>query len=68
VLHLLQYLSDFELLNFISAPLDELAPHILRYWKTRLNDKEIVQALQKHFNTEHCGIGCVYDLIAYVPN
>ncbi|KAG1758695.1 hypothetical protein EDD22DRAFT_956604 [Suillus occidentalis] len=38
-------------------PLDELAPHILRYWKTRLNDKEIVQALQKHFNMEHYGIG-----------
>lgn len=40
-----------------TPPLDELAPHILRYWKTRLNDKEIVQALQKHFNTERYGIG-----------
>ncbi|KAG1726455.1 hypothetical protein EDB19DRAFT_2028380 [Suillus lakei] len=40
-----------------TPPLDELAPHILRYWKTRLNDKEIIQALQKHFNTEHYGIG-----------
>ncbi|KAG1830416.1 hypothetical protein EV424DRAFT_1343637 [Suillus variegatus] len=39
-----------------TPPLDELAPHILRYWKTQLNDKEIVQALQKHFNTEHYGI------------
>ncbi|KAG0706907.1 hypothetical protein DFH29DRAFT_791726, partial [Suillus ampliporus] len=38
-------------------PLDELAPHILRYWKTRLNDKEIVLALQKHFDTERYGIG-----------
>jgi hypothetical protein len=41
------------------APLDELAPHILRYWKTRLNDKEIVLALQKHFDTKRYGIGCV---------
>ncbi|KAG1782583.1 hypothetical protein EV702DRAFT_1065370 [Suillus placidus] len=40
-----------------TPPLDELAPHILRYWKTRLNDKEIVQALQKHFDTECYGIG-----------
>ncbi|KIK37536.1 hypothetical protein CY34DRAFT_15632 [Suillus luteus UH-Slu-Lm8-n1] len=40
-----------------TPPLDELAPHILRYWKTRLNDKEIVQVLQKHFNTECYGIG-----------
>ncbi|KAG2150988.1 uncharacterized protein EDB93DRAFT_1249488 [Suillus bovinus] len=40
-----------------TPPLDELAPHILRYWKTRLNDKEIIQALQKHFNTERYGIG-----------
>ncbi|KAG2033434.1 hypothetical protein BDR03DRAFT_1014290 [Suillus americanus] len=41
----------------LTPPLDELAPHILCYWKTRLNDKEIVQALQKHFNTEHYGFG-----------
>ncbi|KAG2358074.1 hypothetical protein BDR07DRAFT_1489844 [Suillus spraguei] len=40
-----------------TSPLDELAPHILRYWKTCLNDKEIVQALQKHFDTERYGIG-----------
>ncbi|KAG1863678.1 hypothetical protein F4604DRAFT_1683560 [Suillus subluteus] len=39
------------------APLDELTPHILHYWKTQLNDKEIVHALQKHFNTECYGIG-----------
>ncbi|KAG1896356.1 uncharacterized protein F5891DRAFT_1130312 [Suillus fuscotomentosus] len=40
-----------------TPPLDELTPHILRYWKTRLNDKEIVLALQKHFDTERYGIG-----------
>ncbi|KAG1883977.1 hypothetical protein F4604DRAFT_1878813 [Suillus subluteus] len=40
-----------------TPPLDELAPHILRYWKTQLNDKEIVHALQKHFDTECYGIG-----------
>ncbi|KAG1867744.1 hypothetical protein F4604DRAFT_1584905 [Suillus subluteus] len=40
-----------------TSPLDELAPHILHYWKTWLNDKEIVHALQKHFDTEHYGIG-----------
>ncbi|KAG1853453.1 hypothetical protein DFJ58DRAFT_728207 [Suillus subalutaceus] len=45
-----------------TPPLDELMPHMLRYWKTHLNDKEIVQGLQKHFNTEHCGIGCVDDI------
>lgn len=60
MVHLLQYHSL--ILIFILAPLDELAPHILRYWKTRLNDKEIVQALQKHFNTERYGIGYVYDI------
>jgi hypothetical protein len=43
-----------------TAPLDELAPHILRYWKARLNDKEIVRALQKHFDTDRYGIGCVH--------
>ncbi|KAG2136836.1 hypothetical protein BD769DRAFT_1664375 [Suillus cothurnatus] len=40
-----------------TSPLDELAPHILQYWKTRLNDKEIILALQKHFDTECYGIG-----------
>ncbi|KAG1721564.1 hypothetical protein EDB19DRAFT_1917237 [Suillus lakei] len=40
-----------------TPPLDELAPHILRYWKTRLNDKEIVLALQKHFDMKRYGIG-----------
>ncbi|KAG1906761.1 uncharacterized protein F5891DRAFT_975487 [Suillus fuscotomentosus] len=55
VAHLLQCYSL--ILKFNVAPLDELAPHILHYWKTCLNNKEIIQALQKHFNTEHYGIG-----------
>lgn len=42
----------------ILAPLDEIGPHILMYWKMQKNDLEIIQALRdKHINTEIYGIG-----------
>ncbi|KAG2114133.1 hypothetical protein DEU56DRAFT_749025 [Suillus clintonianus] len=40
-----------------TPPLDEIAPHILRLWKARLTDKQIVDGLQKHIDTEHFGLG-----------
>ncbi|KAG1729104.1 uncharacterized protein EDB91DRAFT_1060156 [Suillus paluster] len=40
------------------APLDEIVPHILRLWKTRQTDRNMVRILrQKHIDTEHYGIG-----------
>jgi hypothetical protein len=42
------------------APLDEIAPHILRLWKTRQTDRNIVRILrEKHIDTERYGIGYV---------
>ncbi|KAG2085347.1 hypothetical protein BD769DRAFT_1718725 [Suillus cothurnatus] len=38
-------------------PLDEITPHILRFWKARLTDKAIVQELQKVIDTDRYGIG-----------
>lgn len=46
--------------TFNPAPLDELTPHILRYCKVRLNDKEIARAL--HFDTDRYGIGCALEM------
>ncbi|KAG2124934.1 hypothetical protein BD769DRAFT_1669092 [Suillus cothurnatus] len=40
-----------------TSPLDIIQPHILRLWKARQTDKQIVAELQKHFNTEHYGLG-----------
>jgi len=37
--------------------LADIAPHILRLWKSRLTDKQIVQALRKEIDTERYGIG-----------
>ncbi|KAG1832673.1 hypothetical protein EV424DRAFT_1342207 [Suillus variegatus] len=41
----------------VLAPLTDIAPHILRLWKSRLTDKQIVQALRKEIDTERYGIG-----------
>ncbi|KAG2096301.1 uncharacterized protein F5147DRAFT_778350 [Suillus discolor] len=41
-----------------TPPLDETAPHILRLWKARQNDRQIVRTLrEKHIDTERYGIG-----------
>jgi hypothetical protein len=40
------------------APLEEIRPHILRYWKMRMNDKKILQQLrEKHIDNSKYGIG-----------
>ncbi|KAG1772923.1 hypothetical protein EV702DRAFT_1245552 [Suillus placidus] len=41
----------------ILTPLDEITPHILRFWKARLTDKAIVQELRKVIDTDRYGIG-----------
>ncbi|KAG2738584.1 hypothetical protein P692DRAFT_20758685, partial [Suillus brevipes Sb2] len=43
--------------NKPTPPLDEIAPHILRLWKARQTDRQIVQELQKHIDTTRYGIG-----------
>ncbi|KAG2135541.1 hypothetical protein BD769DRAFT_1627021 [Suillus cothurnatus] len=43
--------------NKPTPPLADIAPHILRLWKSRLTDKQIVQALRKEIDTERYGIG-----------
>ncbi|KAG2359833.1 hypothetical protein BDR07DRAFT_1291218 [Suillus spraguei] len=40
-----------------TPPLDEIAPHILQLWKARQTDKQIVDGLRKHFDTERYGLG-----------
>lgn len=48
--------------NALLAPLDEIAPHILRLWKTRQTDRNIVRILrEKHIDTDRYGIGYVLD-------
>ncbi|KAG2739204.1 hypothetical protein P692DRAFT_20757479, partial [Suillus brevipes Sb2] len=37
-------------------PLDVIRPHILRLWKARQTDKQIVAELQKHFDTSQYGL------------
>ncbi|KAG2029121.1 hypothetical protein BDR03DRAFT_1018871 [Suillus americanus] len=39
------------------SPLEEIAPHILRYWKARQTDRKIVENLQNHFDTSRYGLG-----------
>ncbi|KAK7016029.1 hypothetical protein R3P38DRAFT_3321518 [Favolaschia claudopus] len=40
------------------APLELVKPHILKYWKMRKNDKEIVELLRtKHLHNSEYGIG-----------
>ncbi|KAG2358586.1 hypothetical protein BDR07DRAFT_1452651 [Suillus spraguei] len=43
--------------NKQTSPLEEIAPHILRYWKARQTDRKIVENLQNHFDTSHYGLG-----------
>ncbi|KAG1721185.1 hypothetical protein EDB19DRAFT_1835618 [Suillus lakei] len=38
-------------------PLEEIMPHILRFWKARLTDKAIVEELRKVIDTDRYGIG-----------
>ncbi|KAG2339324.1 hypothetical protein BDR05DRAFT_977759 [Suillus weaverae] len=38
--------------NIKLAPLDIIQPHILRLWKARQTDKQIVAESQKHFDTQ----------------
>ncbi|KAG1738475.1 hypothetical protein EDB19DRAFT_1982912 [Suillus lakei] len=40
-----------------TPPLDIIQPHILRLWKARQTDKQIVAELQKHFDTQRYGLG-----------
>ncbi|KAI6010570.1 hypothetical protein BKA83DRAFT_16275 [Pisolithus microcarpus] len=40
-----------------TSPLDQIKPHIMRFWKARLTDKEIVAELRKHIDTSQYGIG-----------
>ena len=43
---------------FIAAPLDEIGLHILRYWKMKKNNLEIIEApREKHINMDIYGIG-----------
>ncbi|KAG2344574.1 hypothetical protein BDR05DRAFT_947268 [Suillus weaverae] len=45
-------------MNFSSlSPLEEIAPHILRYLKARQTDRKIVENLQNHFDTSRYGLG-----------
>jgi len=39
------------------APLDMIAPDILRLWKARQTDKQILEYLRKHIDTTRYGIG-----------
>ncbi|KIJ04409.1 hypothetical protein PAXINDRAFT_22304 [Paxillus involutus ATCC 200175] len=40
-----------------TPPLELIEPHIRRFWKARLTDRQIVQELQKHIDTNEYGIG-----------
>lgn len=43
------------------APLEDIEPHIRRYWKMRKNDKQILQhLLNDHIDTEKYGLGSVF--------
>lgn len=48
------------------APLAEIAPHILRLWKSRLTDKQIVQALRKEIDTTRYGIGYAVSILSKI--
>ncbi|KAG2343760.1 hypothetical protein BDR05DRAFT_975793 [Suillus weaverae] len=43
-------------MNCDTAPLEEITPHILRFWKAHLTNKAIVEELQKVIDTDHYGI------------
>ncbi|KAG1901335.1 uncharacterized protein F5891DRAFT_1187611 [Suillus fuscotomentosus] len=42
--------------NKPTSPLEEITPHILRYWKARQTDKKIVENLRNHYDTSHYGL------------
>ena len=42
--------------DICTAPLEEITPHIHRLWKACLTDAQIVQELQKHFDTSQYGL------------
>lgn len=44
-------------MNCDTAPLEEITPHVLRFWKARLTDKAIVEELRKVIDTDRYGIG-----------
>ncbi|KAG2159187.1 uncharacterized protein EDB93DRAFT_1100197 [Suillus bovinus] len=41
-------------------PLEEIMPHILRFWKAHLTDKAIVEELQKVIDTDRYEIGLLF--------
>ncbi|KIO09183.1 hypothetical protein M404DRAFT_22370 [Pisolithus tinctorius Marx 270] len=43
--------------NKPTSPLKDIKPHIMCLWKSRLTDKQIVEELQKHIDTNQYGIG-----------
>ncbi|KAG1740216.1 uncharacterized protein EDB91DRAFT_1082173 [Suillus paluster] len=53
----MQMASSGPNITTISAPLDIITPHILHLWKARQTDKQIVEDLQKCFDTSHYGLG-----------
>ncbi|KAG1801180.1 hypothetical protein EV424DRAFT_1351975 [Suillus variegatus] len=43
--------------NKPTPPLEEITPHILRYWKARQTDKKIIENLRNHYDTSRYGLG-----------
>ncbi|KAG2335890.1 hypothetical protein BDR05DRAFT_978886 [Suillus weaverae] len=43
--------------NKPSPPLEDISPHIIRLWKTRQTNKQIVQNLRNHYDTSQYGLG-----------
>ncbi|KAI6037299.1 hypothetical protein BKA83DRAFT_4486298 [Pisolithus microcarpus] len=43
--------------NKPTSPIEEIEPHIMRMWKARLNDRQIVEELCKLIDTNQYGIG-----------
>ena len=49
----------YMLMTDLIAPLEDIAPHILKYWKMRKTDIEILNLLKTyHIDDELYGIGC----------
>ncbi|KAI6038016.1 hypothetical protein EDC04DRAFT_2868507 [Pisolithus marmoratus] len=40
-----------------TSPLNQIKPHIIQLWKAHHTDKEILQEVQRHINTNQYGIG-----------
>lgn len=43
--------------NKPTPPIEEIEPHIMRMWKARFNDRQIVEELRKLIDTNQYGIG-----------